>query len=75
MKTIFAIAILVSLTACDDGVPEVEDPQNIVINGQKMSSVAFLEKYCIGKTNNETCAKVSYYARKNATRGPMPKGW
>ena len=35
--------------ACNKGVPHVDDPNNIVINGEKMSAIAFIEKYCIGK--------------------------
>lgn len=44
--------------ACDNGVPQVDDPNNIVINGEKMSAPAFLEKYCIGKEADSSCSKV-----------------
>lgn len=56
-------------------VPEVKDPFNIVIDNKKTSQYEFLKKYCVGKFNNETCAKVSYAMRMTATKGTMPKGW
>jgi hypothetical protein len=44
--------------ACDKSVPHVDDPNNIVINGKKMSPTAFLEKYCIEKEEDSSCSKV-----------------
>jgi hypothetical protein len=47
------------LSACkDNSVPYVEDPKNVVVDGKPMEQRAFIEKYCIGKPNNETCIKV-----------------
>ena len=51
--------------ACDKGVPHVDDPNNIVINGEKMSATAFMEKYCIGKDVDSTCSKVLDAAIRN----------
>lgn len=49
------------LSACvDKSVPDVEDPNNVVINGESMTQRAFIEKYCIGKPKNETCLKVQH---------------
>lgn len=51
-----ALAFTLCLAGC--GVPEVEDPQNIVVDGQAMSARAFLDKYCAGKMDDKTCQKV-----------------
>jgi hypothetical protein len=51
--------------ACDRAVPHVDDPSNIVINGEKMSATAFIEKYCIGKERDFTCSKVLEAATRN----------
>jgi hypothetical protein len=52
--------------ACDKEVPYVDDPNNIVIAGEKMSAAAFLEKYCIDKEEEDsTCSKVLEAATKN----------
>jgi hypothetical protein len=62
MKTLFMVALLgVCLSACiDNSVPHVEDPDNVLVNGEPMTQRAFIEKYCIGKPNNETCLKVQH---------------
>ncbi len=39
-------------------VPHVDDPKHVVVNGQPMEQRAFIEKYCIGKPDNETCIRV-----------------
>ncbi|SEO52644.1 hypothetical protein SAMN05216404_1353 [Nitrosospira multiformis] len=51
--------------ACEREVPHVDDSNNIVVNGEKMSQDAFLEKYCIGKEKNPTCSKVLDAAAQN----------
>ena len=51
--------------ACDTEVPYVANPNNIVINGEKMSAADFLKKYCIGKEEDSTCSKVVEAAAKN----------
>jgi hypothetical protein len=56
-----AMAVL----ACEREVPHVDDPHNIVVNGEKMSQAAFLEKYCIRKENDPTCSKVLNAATQN----------
>lgn len=49
------------LSACtDNSVPHVDDPDNVVVNGEPMTQRAFIEKYCIGKPQNETCLKVQH---------------
>lgn len=62
MKTfVLAAAFGFFLSACDfDSVPHVLDPKNVVVNGEPMTQRAFIEKYCIGKPNNETCLKVQH---------------
>jgi len=60
VKTIVLGTMLgLCLVACKvDSVPHVEDPNNVVVNGEPMTQRAFIEKYCIGKPQNETCIKV-----------------
>ena len=62
-----------ALSACGDNVPPVEDPHNIAVDGKRMTQAEFLEKYCAGKGNNETCMKVLQAKQKDSTRGEMPK--
>ena len=70
---IFAAALL---SACSDGVPHVEDPHNPVdAAGKPIKGTDFLMKYCAGKPQNETCAKVSTAVSMDSSKGKMPKGW
>jgi hypothetical protein len=78
MKKIFGLAILaaVLLSACSDGVPHVEDPHNPVdADGKPIKGTEFLMKYCAGKSQNETCAKVATAVSADSTKGKMPKGY
>lgn len=79
MKKILLVALLPTLllTACNDGdgVPKLDDPHQPVVDGQKMTKTAFLEKYCIAKDTNETCIKVKHAVGQDMTRGKLPKGW
>jgi hypothetical protein len=72
-KLLAAIVGALVLVGCDDNVPAVDDPHNIVVNGKRITQAEFLEKYCAGKGSNETCMKVLQAARKDSTRGKMPK--
>ena len=56
-----AIAVL----ACEREVPHVDDPHNIVVNGEEMSQAAFLNKYCTEKIEDPTCSKVLDAATRN----------
>lgn len=56
-----AIAVL----ACEREVPQVDDANNIVVNGEEMSQEAFINKYCIEKIDDPTCSKVVDAATKN----------
>lgn len=59
MKCIIStIVLFLVLVGCGDSVPNVQDPRNIVVAGQAMTQQQFLEKYCAGKTQNQTCNKV-----------------
>ncbi len=75
MKIRLCIALLPALllVACSDGVPRVEDPHNIVVDGQKITQATFLRTYCAGKSSNETCMRVLQAKQWDSTRGPMPK--
>ena len=79
MKTKIQIILSVILLAsCNkpDSVPNVDDVNNIIVDGQKMTPSQFMEKYCYGKTDNETCLKVSQVHKKNFLNNKsLPKGW
>ena len=51
--------------ACEREVPHVDEPDNIVVNGKKMSQDTFLNEYCIGKEIDPTCSRVLDAAAKN----------
>ena len=60
--------------ACEREVPYVDDPNNIVVNGEKMSQTDFINKYCAGKEKHPTCSKVLDAAAKNLIdRGRLPE--
>jgi hypothetical protein len=77
MKNIFLACLLplALLTACSDGVPQVDDPYKIVVNGEPMTGTEFMKKYCSDKPAHETCMKVSRATIASSTRGKMPAGW
>lgn len=72
-KIYAAIISILALSACNDNVPTVDDPNNIVVDGKKMKQAEFLDRYCAGKSDNETCMKVLKAKRYASTRGEMPK--
>lgn len=75
MKKYFSLiaALTLTLSACSDSVPKVDDPHNIVVDGNKMKAVAFLKKYCEGKTVHETCVKVQRAMVQDSTKGEVPR--
>lgn len=77
MKRFIALIVpALLLAACgDDGVPKVEDPHNIVVDGQSMTQAAFIEKYCAGKADNATCMTVLAAKRQDSTRGKEKVNW
>lgn len=63
MRTLGVVLMMVGamtlMSACTrDPVPPISDPENIVIDGQRMTKVEFMNKYCQGKTDHETCNMV-----------------
>lgn len=73
---ILLFTVIVLLSACGDGVPDVKDPHHPVdANGNEITGTEFMKKYCIGKKDSETCAKVSNAVNVDSTRGKMPEGW
>ncbi|MDD0936736.1 hypothetical protein LOD50_10115, partial [Xylella fastidiosa subsp. multiplex] len=59
MKKLFLlllIAVTVLLSACNDGVPKVKDPNHpLDADGKPISGSEFIDKYCLGKFTNEDC--------------------
>ena len=68
LKALMALAGLVVLAGCNDSVPKVDDPRNIVVDGQPMTARAFVEKYCAGKEEHETCLTVRRAMVADATK-------
>ena len=70
-------AIIFTLTACSgldaDGVPAVDDPHNIVIKGEKIKQIDFINKYCIDKPYNGTCLKVQKAHHQDMAKGNIPR--
>lgn len=56
-KPALAVLLAVSLSACT-GIPTVEDPGHPEVDGESMSSVQFLQTYCMGENDNITCNDV-----------------
>lgn len=73
MRTL-ALLTLTLLAACNK-VPAVADPHHITIDGQPLTQMAFLERYCSGQPLQPTCAAVSQAMLRDATRGAVAKGW
>ena len=73
MKKIIAIIGVVCLSACDQGVPKVEDPHNVVVDGKKMTQWEFLDKYCVEQVADPTCSRVRHAGRKDSLRGGVPR--
>lgn len=74
-KILTAILLTGFLAACsNDDVPNVEDPHNVVVDGQKITQADFLQKYCVGKELNETCTKVKNAMAMDSTQSKSPGG-
>lgn len=56
---------VIFVLACEQDVPQVDDPNKIVIKGEEMSQTDFLNKYCTEKENHSTCSKVMDAAVQN----------
>ena len=79
MRTRFGFIIIpfvMVLAACSDGVPAVDDPHHPVdAQGNPIKGTDFIQKYCLDKPTNETCARVHQAISIDSVRGGMPKGW
>jgi len=65
-----------------DGVPSVEikeinGKQAVFLDGKIIKASEFRDKYCLGKSGNETCNKVVFVAQMDSTTsgGAMPRNW
>lgn len=73
-KNIPVLIITLSImVACGSKVPEVNDPQHIVIDGKPMSKIEFINKYCDAKAINETCVKVRRAEISDSANGKVPR--
>jgi hypothetical protein len=67
------IITILLLTACSEGVPNVDDPHKILINGENITQKNFLDKYCVEKSKNETCLKVQQAMIQDLGKGTIPR--
>lgn len=83
-KYVIALSALLSVIGLQQAfaqqaqsVPEVADPANPEVDGQKMTPFTFLKKYCQGTAQDEkkTCDAVSRAMAIKAADGTLPKGW
>ncbi len=76
MRTLSSITMLCTMLAgCGQHIPDVDNPRKIVVDGKPMTARDFLNRYCQGQLLHPSCVSVSRVIAKDATRGPMPKGW
>lgn len=78
MRKIIGLMVVCSsmLAGCDDGVPKVDDPNRPVDHqGNVIKGAEFNERFCAGKSTNETCAKVQRATSNNSSLGKMPSGY
>lgn len=65
-----SMAAIASLQGCTknevDGVPNVADVKNIVVDGQSLTPREFLDRYCVMHEMNETCAAVAKQSQMNS---------
>lgn len=71
LSNLFATVLLVA--ACKQGVPEVSDPHNVVVDGVKMTQAQFMERYCVEKIGDPTCIKVGHAMRQDSSIGGIPR--
>lgn len=50
------------LAACGDGVPKVDDPKHIVIDGKPMSQADFIDTYCVKESGRKSPGCVAVMA-------------
>lgn len=78
VKPLFFIFGLI-LTSCSNAdVPTINDLNNIIVDGKKMTKTEYFQKYCASKPEkqgNDTCEKVRISMLSDSFHGQMPKGW
>jgi hypothetical protein len=79
---LFVVIIGITISACSeaDNVPTINDINNIVVDGVKMTKQEFFQKYCSGlvrgQKENETCSKVRISMVVDEVKGNGKKdGW
>lgn len=75
LRLIGSLLFVALLSACGDGIPPVDDVNNIVVNGKTISKDAYLQEYCMGKQDNKYCAKVKIAFELETYNKPGNKNW
>lgn len=76
MRSIFVgVVALALLAGCGDDVPNIEDPDRIVLRGKLMTQQEFLQTYCQKSPENANCQKVSksMLAQSGTARGGVAR--
>ncbi len=80
-QKILFVVVGLFISACSnaDYVPNVNDVENIILDGKKITKIEFFQKFCSGavrgQKENETCSKVRISMATDSIRGKTPKGW
>lgn len=58
------------LAGCDDkdAVPVINDVENIVVDGSRLTPRQFLDRFCIQRTDHPTCAAVALQSQKDSLK-------
>lgn len=77
MRTLFLLSLTSALllSGCGEHIPEVPDPDHIVVDGKPMTPKAFLERYCHGQELYPSCVAVRRKYIADAAHGGLPSGW
>lgn len=74
MKKIFLTSLLplALMAGCGDGVPKIDNPNKIVVDGEPLTQQEFMTHYCVKKPNHKTCVLVSQAMAEDAAKAKPP---
>jgi len=68
------ISLALAITACSDAAPRV-DPEKPVVDGQPMTQIEYLGRFCRDKQADPMCVEVAQAMNRASTTAEVPKGW
>lgn len=75
LRLIGSLILVALLNACGDGIPPVDDVNNIIVNGKTITKKDYLDTYCRGKETNQYCARVLVAYKSETFKKPGNKNW